>query len=215
MYKYSLEDTIIGLSTSNSGKSAIALLRVSGDKSLQILQNFCFDLKKAKIDFHMKVRKALLCYIIDKKTLPNHHIIDKAIVIYYKAPHSYTAQDMIEFSLHGNMLIVEELIQLIIKSKLARLAEPGEFTKRAFLMKKISLSEAEAVRQIIDARTVYELGASRKNLYGDLQKLFSRIRSRMIHLKAENEANLDFSTEDLSYMSPDQKKKSVRTCTSF
>ena len=128
----SINDTIVAL-CSGAVKAAISVIRVSGNDSFSIV-NSIFSNKKEKE--HQKVYYG---YIID-----GEEIVDEVMVTYYVGPKSFTAEDMVEISCHGNMYIVEKILELLI-SKGARIAEKGEFSRRAFLFKRIDLVNAEAI----------------------------------------------------------------------
>ena len=126
---------------------------------------------------------------------------------FFPGPASYTGQDSAEFSLHGNPHLVRAFVLGVIESGLARTAEGGEFTRRAFLAGKIDLTQAEGVRRIIEARSEYEVLAGRRLLSGALSRLLSRLRSGLVGLKAETEAEVDFSTEDLTFDSVAERRE--------
>lgn len=137
-------------------------------------------------------------------------ILDDGLFVFYRAPASYTGEDTLEISLHGNPVIARHFILSVCDHLNIRPAEPGEFTRRAFQNGKLDLLEAEAVRRLIDARSIFELHASRKLYDGELTRMISRFRSALIHLKAETEAEVDFSTEDLTFESRDQMVQRVQ-----
>ena len=136
----SINDTIVALS-SGAIKSAISVIRVSGNDSFSIVDSIFTNKRKHE---HQHVYYG---YIKD-----NDEVIDEVMITYYVGPKSFTAEDMIEISCHGNMYIVKRIIELII-SKGARLAEQGEFSKRAFLFKRIDLVNAEAIKDLINANS--------------------------------------------------------------
>ena len=131
-------------------------------------------------------------------------ILDDGLFTFFQGPASYTGEDMLEVSLHGNPVIVRHFILSVCDALHIRPANPGEFTRRAFQNEKLDLLAAEGVRSIIDARSVFELHASRKLYDGELTRMISRFRSALIHLKAETEAEVDFSTEDLTFESREE-----------
>ena len=221
------EDTIIALSTA-AGRAALGVVRLSGNEVLNILNQYCIDIQCQEIDFSKKVRRAVHCQILStpsaassiekrKDSLVENSqfshtdtIVDQGVVIYYAAPHSYTGEDVAEFFLHGNDILLREFISVLLNQEDIRMARPGEFTKRAFLSGKLQLSQAEAVHRMISAQSSYELQLSRKNLYGLLHHRFSELRSALIHFKAELEAELDFSTEGLMFGSKEDKLSGVK-----
>jgi tRNA modification GTPase len=136
-----MADTITAIATAH-GVSSISIIRVSGERALEIAQRI------AAIE-QIRPRYAHL------SSLYNHHgdLIDQAIVIYFAAPHSFTGEDIVEFQCHGGMIVAQEILDTIL-SYGVRLAEPGEFSKRAFLNGKIDLTEAEAISKLIEAKSV-------------------------------------------------------------
>ncbi len=137
-------------------------------------------------------------------------ILDDGLFTFFESPGSYTGEDVLEVSLHGNPVIARHFILSTCDSLGIRPAHPGEFTRRAFQNGKLDLLKAEGVRSIIDARSVFELHASRKLYDGELTRMISRFRSALIHLKAETEAEVDFSTEDLTFETREQTIKRVQ-----
>ena len=123
-------------------------------------------------------------------------MIDEAIVIYYKAPYSFTGEDVVEFQTHGNSLISELIIDEIVKLG-GRLANPGEFTKRAFLNSKIDLSQAEAISSLIDAKSKDAIKLLSKQLIGELKTFVDDIRDKLVEILAFIEVNIDYAEEDL------------------
>tara|TARA_Y100001937_G_scaffold122491_1_gene183342 strand:- start:32844 stop:34403 length:1560 start_codon:yes stop_codon:yes gene_type:complete len=131
-------------------------------------------------------------------------ILDDGLFLFFRGPASYTGEDTLEVTLHGNPVIARHFILAACDHLKIRPADPGEFTRRAFQNGKLDLLKAEGVRRIIDARSVFELHASRRLYDGELTRMISRFRSALIHLKAETEAEVDFSTEDLTFESREE-----------
>ncbi len=125
------------------------------------------------------------------------------LLVYYKAPNSFTGEDMAEISCHGNQIIVRKLINLLCDQGI-RIAEPGEFSKRAFLNGKIDLTEAEAINHIITARSGWEVSSAIKEMHGALRQVISEIKERVIRLKADIESGIDFSEEDIEFISREE-----------
>lgn len=193
--------TIIAISTA-SVNAAIGIIRISGNQCLAILENMC-RLPNGKIPlFKNFVRKQIYCLIYDE----NQNVIDDGLVTLFKGPASYTGEDLAEISLHGNLILLQNVMLSVLQNNQCRPAQPGEFTRRAYLSGKIDLTQAEAVHRIITARSEIELQAGRKNLSGELSRISSNLRSSIIHLKAETQAEVDFSTEDLSFESKEERK---------
>lgn len=179
-------DTIAAIATPY-GESAIGIVRLSGDKTLEILKKI-FKSPSGKI----KPRYAHYGHILDKNGEP----IDEAVVIYYKAPHSYTGEDMAEINLHGNPLILKEVLHRLLEEG-ARLAEPGEFTKRAFLNGKLDLTQAEAVAELISAKTDLARKLALNQLRGALSKEIKPLREELLTLHALVESSIEFEEEDI------------------
>ena len=139
-----------------------------------------------------KTRYAHLCTIYDSFD----DVIDEAIVLYFKNPHSFTGEDVVEFQTHGSSLIAEIILGEVIKLG-GRLANPGEFSKRAFLNEKIDLSQAEAISKLIDARSKDAIKLLSKQLKGELRSFVDDIRDKLVEILAFIEVNIDYAEEDL------------------
>ncbi len=169
------------------GTGAISVIRMSGKESLRILKDI-IDFKKKP-----KVRFAHHGWIKDPQT---GEIVDEVIYVYYESPRSYTGEDMVEIFCHGGILVTKRILEIILKDG-ARLAEPGEFTKRAFLNGKMDLMQSEAIRDIIESRTEMGLKLSTKQLMGNGSKTLEDIRKRIMMLSMEMEVHIDYPEEDL------------------
>jgi tRNA modification GTPase len=187
MFSYSNDDTIVALSTP-PGKGAIAVVRLSGSQALAIINEI---FSSTLTGVHN--RKAVSGSIQDRES---RKAIDECVVIYYQAPRSYTGEDVIEISCHGNPIIIDQIIEQAINGG-ARVAQPGEFTKRAFLNHKMDLSQAEAVAAVIAARTRAGLACSLRQLEGSFSKSITEIQQEIINLTSLIEVNLDFNEENL------------------
>ena len=179
-------DTISAIATSG-GTSSISIVRVSGSKALDIASK----ITKKSID-SFKPREAKLSSLYDTED----QIIDRGIVIYFKAPNSFTGEDVVEFQCHGGDLIASEILSSTL-SKGARLAEAGEFTKRAFLNGKIDMSEAEAIAKLIEAKSVDGARILAKQLKGELGRFVNEIREEILHSLAYSEVMIDYAQEDI------------------
>ena len=178
--------TIVACSTP-PGTSGIAVVRISGKDAIKNVSNFIKD-----CPFNEKSPGSKICLLVDKDGL----IFDEAVVTSYLGPNSYTGENLIEVSCHGNPNIVSKIIDLSVDGG-ASLAEPGEFTKRAFLNGKLDLSEAESVSAIIHSKSIAGVKAGVKNLKGGLSKKIGLIKSDLVSVVANLEFNLDISEEDL------------------
>jgi len=123
-------------------------------------------------------------------------IIDEAIIIYFKNPHSFTAEDIVEFQCHGGLIVADMVLNAVLQSG-ARLANPGEFSKRAFLNGKIDLSKAEAIAKLIETKSVDAAKILARQLKGELQDFVEKIRDDLVEILAFVEVNIDYAEEDL------------------
>ena len=186
--------TIAAIATPK-GVGAISIVRVSGDDALEI--------SKKLIKKDLTPRVATLCKVYDY----NDELIDIALVIYFKAPNSFTGEDVIEFQCHGGYVVSRLILETLYKYGVSP-AEPGEFTKRAFLNGKIDLTQAEAIAKLIEIKSKEGARLLSKQLEGDLSKFVEDIRNRLIELMAYSEVFIDYAEEDLpETMESDIKNK--------
>ena len=195
------QDTIIALATP-AGISAISVIRMSGKNSFQIADNFF----KGKI----KLSEAVTHSIHYGKILLDKETIDDVLISVFHTPHSYTGENSVEISTHGNPLIIQKIIEAAVSSE-ARIAEPGEFTKRAFLNGRIDLSQAEAVADIINSRTEASLKGARNQLDGLLSKKVNSLRESLIEIASLLELELDFAEEGLEFISLAEIQTKIET----
>ncbi len=191
MEKISSEDTIVALATP-PGTGAISVIRVSGPDAISSV-NKIFKGKK-------KLTNAA-SHTIHYGNIVNSHNkhIDDVLVSVFREPNSYTGEDAVEISTHGNPLIGQKIIDLLISDNI-RIAEPGEFTKRAFLNNRLDLTQAEAVVDVIEARTDASLRGSRNQLDGLLSKKVNELREMLVNASSFVELELDFAEEDLEFI---------------
>ncbi|WP_024866077.1 tRNA uridine-5-carboxymethylaminomethyl(34) synthesis GTPase MnmE [Butyrivibrio sp. FCS014] len=182
------DDTICAIATAMSD-AGIGIIRVSGKEALQICDGIYVSGKKEHTLLSHDPNTIRFGYICDEDG-DNRKIIDEVMISYMKAPHSYTKEDVIEINSHGGMLVMNEILSLLIK-KGCRLAEPGEFTKRAFLNGRIDLTKAEAVMDIIGAQNKFALESSRSQLQGSISKEVKAIRKELLYNMAFIESALD------------------------
>ena len=130
---------------------------------------------------------------------PHEQRIDEVVVTYFAKPHSYTTDDIIEISAHGSPVVLRHIVELCVAAG-ARLAEPGEFTMRAFLNGRIDLTQAEAVRDLIDSQTLYQAKVAAQQLEGALSRRLQPIKQKLVELIAVLEAGIDFAEDDVSVM---------------
>src|SRR5512141_990276 len=181
---FASDDTIVALATP-PGRSALALLRMTGRSSRAVLARLAPDLPTP-----LPERRPVLAAIRggDGET------IDRALVTFFPAPHSATGEDVAEISLHGSPIVAASVLEAAAAAG-ARPAAPGEFTRRAFLLGKVDLLEAEAVRELIEARTPAAVRASARRLHGELSERLARVRESLVHAAAEIAAALDFAED--------------------
>lgn len=177
-------ETIAAISTAMTN-SGIGIIRISGDKAIEIADRIFISVKKDKKIKDMKSHTVHYGNIED-----NGKIIDEVLMIVMKAPNTYTREDVIEINCHGGIFVTKKIMELVLKNG-ARCAEPGEFTKRAFLNGRIDLSQAEAVTDIINAKNIMALDASVSQLKGGISEIIRQQREKIIHHIAFIEAALD------------------------
>jgi tRNA modification GTPase len=187
MFLEDLQDVIVAPATSG-GRSALALVRVSGPQTLRMCDKV---FKGRKPLSGARGHQVLTGFIVEEE-----EIIDEALAAVYRSPHSYTTEDTVEFSVHGNPLIVDRVTDLLIGIG-ARLARPGEFTERAFLHGRLDITQAEAVLAAIQARTMKGVKAAVAQLRGGLTKELKGLSDRVRWLAALIEAQLEFPEEDI------------------
>lgn len=181
--------TIASISTA-PGIGGIGIIRMSGKKSFEILEKIFKPKKQEKIE-DIKGYTIKYGHIVEEDK-----IIDEVLVSYFKAPKSYTAEDMCEINSHGGNLIVKKILELCLKNG-AELAEPGEFTKRAFLNGRIDLAQAESVVDVINAKSEKEVKASIKQLEGELSKEIQKIKQEILEVLVNIEVSIDYPEYDV------------------
>lgn len=184
-----IDDTIAGIATA-PGEGGIGIIRISGNKSLEVCESIFKSKSNKKINEYNQ-RTLIYGNIYD-----NENIIDEVLVAYMKGPNSYTAEDVIEINCHGGFISVKKILELIL-SKDVRLAEAGEFTKRAFLNGRIDLSQAEAIIDVIKAKTDKAYEVAQNHLEGALSKKIKDLRMKVTEVLAHLEVSIDFSEEDV------------------
>ena len=182
-------ETICGISTP-IGIGAISIIRVSGKNSIKIVKKIFTSLEKLK---KAKGDSVIHGYIRDPEC---KKILDEVLLFVFKEPTSYTGEDMVEISTHGGIVIPRKVLRLLIQNG-ARMAERGEFTRRRFLNGKMSLLEAEAILNVIQAKTEKGLLIAEENLSGKLDARIEKLKEEFLELKTVIEANLDFAETDL------------------
>lgn len=187
-----MKNTIVALS-SGAIKSAIALIRMSGPDSFNILKNIFSN----KQDY--QANKIYFGYIKDKED-----VVDEVLVSTFLAPHSFTGEDMVEISCHGNLYIVSKIIELCLSFG-AKMAERGEFSKRAFINGKIDLVEAESINDLINANNKQAIKLALNGLKGNTSKYVEKLSADLLDLISQIEVNIDYpeydEVEELTHLS--------------
>jgi len=196
---YGLEETIAAISTP-LGEGGIGIVRVSGKDALKVADKiFKGKLPPSQMPSHT----VNYGEIIDQKT---KEVIDEVLLVVFRAPKSYTAEDLVEISCHGGYLVLSKVLEQALNCG-ARLAQPGEFTLRAFVNGRIDLSQAEAVAELIRAKTDLGHRLALKHLKGDLSERINSYRERLTNILVRLEVEIDFSEEDIE---PLDKKEAIR-----
>jgi tRNA modification GTPase len=211
-----LDDTIVAIATP-PGRGGIGVVRLAGPEALTITQPMLrlkhalepgravfgelVELEPTADDL---VADALVCQA-ERRCATR---IDEVVVIYFQKPHSYTTDDIVEISAHGSPVVLRHIVELAL-ARGARLAEPGEFTMRAFLNGRIDLTQAEAVRDLIESQTLFQAKVAAQQLEGALSKRLQPIKQKLVELIALLEAGIDFAEDDVSVLPPDQILKHI------
>ena len=186
-----MEDTIAAIATAY-GEGGIGIIRISGEDSLDILRKI----------FTGKIESRRLSY---GKIMDENEHIDEVLAVYMKGPKTYTGEDVVEINCHGSMVALRKTLALVL-SKGARMAEPGEFTKRAFLNGRLDLSQAEAVIDVIKAKSDRSFDVAISQLEGSLSKRIEKIRQALLDLLVEVTVNIDYPDEDIEIMTYDKAR---------
>lgn len=183
-------DTICAISTA-IGEGGIAIIRISGDNALNIVSKI-FKSKSGKDIRDMKTYTMKYGHIID---FDKSEMVDEVIISYMKGPKSFTAEDTVEINCHGGVTSTNKVLEMVIRAG-ARLAEPGEFTKRAFLNGRIDLSQAEAVMDLITAKTELAMKSALMQSSGSLSEKINKLREYLLNVLALIEYAVDFTEDD-------------------
>lgn len=196
-----MNDTIAAISTA-LGASAISIIRLSGDQAINIINKIFKgkDLKKAE------THTINYGHILDKEV-----IIDEVLVSIMKAPKTFTKEDVVEVNCHGGIATTNKILELILSNG-ARLAEPGEFTKRAFLNGRIDMLEAEGIMDLINSKTEKAMKLAINQVDGNLSKLIRSLRGEIVKILANIEVNIDYPEyEDILVLTNNMIKKNMQT----
>lgn len=183
------------------GEAGIGIVRMSGKNSLHILEKL-FIKKNKEEQLAMENRKLTYGHIVNPM---DGSIVDEVLVVYMKSPYTYTREDIVEIYCHGGAISVKKILELLLENG-ARLAEPGEFTKRAFLNGRLDLSQAEAVIDLIRAKTDKGYDVSLNQLEGSLSSEIKKIQNILLNMIAHIEVSIDFPEEDIEEVTYDELK---------
>ncbi len=199
-----MNDTIIALATAQ-GISAIAVIRLSGKDCIQIVQRV----------FSGKKLEEQPSHTIHFGTIRvGERIVDEVLISLFKEPNSFTKENSVEISCHGSPVIVKEIVKVLLNQG-ARLAEPGEFTKRAFINGRFDLTQAEAVADLINAETDNARQAALNQMRGGFSKEIDRLREELIHFASLIELELDFGEEDVEFAKRDDLRNLIMKIQSY
>jgi tRNA modification GTPase len=212
-----LDDTIVAIATP-AGRGGIGVVRLAGARALEIatpILQLKHELAPGRVVFGefvepelaTKTEEVKIPTLTAKSAVRKGHPspsetserIDEVVVTYFAKPHSYTTDDIVEISAHGSPVVLRHIVELCVVAG-ARLAEPGEFTMRAFLNGRIDLTQAEAVRDLIDSQTLYQAKVAAQQLEGALSRRLQPIKQKLVELIAVLEAGIDFAEDDVSVM---------------
>lgn len=182
-------DTIAAISTA-PGRGGIGIVRLSGNRSRAIAESM---LRLAR---PLEPAKARFGHMLEMGT---GEILDEVVVTFFAAPHSYTSEDIVEIAMHGSPVLLNHALERALNAG-ARIAEPGEFTQRAFLSGRLDLTQAEAVRDLIDANTLHQARVAAQQLGGSLSRRIAPAKDSLIALIAGLEAGVDFAEDDIDTM---------------
>ena len=185
-------DTICAVATA-PGSGAIAIIRMSGKESLNVLWKVFIPLNSKVCQQNMESHKLYFGSIMD-----GNHEIDEVLVSWFKSPHSYTGEDSVEISCHGSVFIQQKLIELLVKHGV-RMADAGEYTKRAFLNGKMDLSQAEAVADLIASQSKMAHKVALNQMRGGFSEKISELREKLLKFASLIELELDFAEEDVEF----------------
>ncbi len=181
-----LDDTIVALSTP-PGRGGLSVIRISGSHATKVSEAFL----RGPLVWH--AWRAQFTQLLDREG----RVVDDVVATYFEAPRSYTAEDVVEISCHGAPVVLRHAVERAVESG-ARLAEPGEFTLRAYLRGRIDLPQAEAVRDLIEATTIYQARVAAQQVGGSVSRRIAPIKEQLLELIALLEAGIDFAEDDVS-----------------
>ena len=182
-------DTIVAISTP-PGRGGIGIVRLSGPRARAIVEPLL------KLRHPLAPAQARFAEILDTE---DGEVLDEAVVTYFQTPNSYTAEDIVEIAAHGSPVLLDYILRACLRNE-ARLAEPGEFTQRAFLSGRLDLTQAEAVHDLIESTTLHQARIAAQQLGGALSRQIAPIKEKLVHLIATLEAGIDFAEDDIDLL---------------
>src|SRR5437868_5776811 len=186
------EDTIVAISTP-PGRGGIGIVRLSGPQARIIAERLI------KLRHPLAPAQARFAEVLDS----TGETLDEAVVTYFESPHSYTSEDIVEIAAHGSPVLLDHLLRQCC-ARGARLAEPGEFTQRAFLSGRLDLTQAEAVGDLIDSSTLEQARVAARQMGGALARQVAPVKTELVGLIATLEAGIDFAEDDIDVMPAEQ-----------
>jgi tRNA modification GTPase len=188
----SFEDTIVAISTP-PGRGGIGIVRLSGPAARAIAEPIL------KLRHPLAPAQARFAEILDSTGANPNQTLDEAVVTYFQSPHSYTSEDIVEIAAHGSPVLLDYLLRQCLNAG-ARLAEPGEFTRRAFISGRLDLTQAEAVHDLIEATTLHQARIAAQQLGGSVSRQINPIKQQLTALIATLEAGIDFAEDDIDLL---------------
>jgi tRNA modification GTPase len=188
-----LDDTIVAIATP-PGQGGVGVVRISGPEARPLAQSML------QLSRPLEAGRAIFAELVEPRSRER---IDESVVTYFAKPHSYTTDDVVEISAHGSPVVLRHIVELALAGG-ARLAEPGEFTMRAFLNGRLDLTQAEAVRDLIESQTLYQAKVAAQQLDGALSKRLQPIKKILVDLIAMMEAGIDFAEDDVAVLPSEQ-----------
>jgi tRNA modification GTPase len=196
------EDTIAAIATP-PGRGAIGVIKISGESALPILKKI-FRPFKPREEFES--HKLYYGFIVDPR---DEKVIDEVLAVYMKKPKTYTREDVVEIYAHSGYYILKKILELVFMAG-ARPAEPGEFTLRAYLNGRIDLSQAEAIQELVSAKTETALNLALNTLMGKLSEKINTLRNELLEILVLVESAIDFPEEDIEIMEPENLSKKIK-----
>jgi tRNA modification GTPase len=194
------EDTIVAVSTP-PGRGGLGVVRLSGPSALRIVEG----LVRKRGAASWQARQAAVADLLDER----QEAVDEVVVTFFERPHSYTGEDVVEISCHGSPVILRFAVERAVAAG-ARVAEPGEFTRRAFLQGRMDLSQAEAVRDLIEATTLYQARVATQQVRGALSRRLAPLKQQLIDLISLLEAGIDFAEDDVDVASDEEIRERLQ-----